>query len=80
MTANERRTPSKTWTPAAPGTFTHVRVLITRDDDGGSGIDHAAVGPHAVPPRCRRFHFETYFFVRRVLQFKVGGDYICERT
>lgn len=58
----------------------HVHVLVTRNDDGGSGVDHAAVRPDAVPPGCRRLHFETYFFVRWVLQFKVGGDYICERT
>lgn len=58
----------------------HGHVSVTRNDDGGSGIDHAAVGPDAVPPRCGRFHFETYSFVRWVLQFKVGGDYICERT
>lgn len=64
----------------APGPFPHVHVLVTRNDDGGSGIDHAAVGPDAVPPGCGRFHFETYSFVRWVLQFKVGGDYICERT
>lgn len=57
-----------------------MHVLVTRNDDGGSGIDHAAVGPDAVPPRRGRFHFETYSFVRWVLQLKVGGDYICERT
>lgn len=54
--------------------------LPTGDDDGGSSVDDAAVRPYTVPARCGRLHFETYFSVRGVLQFEVGGDYICERT
>lgn len=82
MTANERRTRSKRGRnrPSVGQIFHTCHVLVTRNDDGGSGIDYAAVGPDAVPPRRGRFHFETYSFVRWVLQLKVGGDYICEWT
>lgn len=53
---------------------------LTRDNDGCSRINDTTVWPYTVPAWRSRLHFETYFFVRRVLQFEVGGDYICERT
>lgn len=59
---------------------TDKKSSLTRDDDSCSGIDDAAVWPYTVPARRRRLHFETHSSVRRVLQFEVGGDYICERT
>ncbi len=51
---------------------------LTGDGDGGTGLDQAAVGPHAVAPRSGGLHFEAYSSVGRVPQLQVRGHHICE--
>lgn len=56
------------------------KCLLTRNNDGGPGVNDATVWTHAVPARCGRLDFETHIPICGVGELQSGSDDICERA